>query len=310
MKEINLIRFNEIILTGDIKYLRFLDSVANKLYMVEDYSELTIDEKINEISRFNTIEEVKKYFLTKDDSTNFFEFVAIKDIKKYYDIIGSMGEIDRKKLATIIKEVKNLNIEYINFKYFFVQTKDEKLYFVSYNKRTNEVLLKNLKISLIFYPADYKKIVKDIKAYSAFKYQNRTIKYEDIKRYIENPLLSPAKDKLLIEGIRDEFRKENVNVQENKLTGLEFKENNKELLQNAVEDKEHKGEDKELASTKTSIKFLKNDLEKDNRKSINKSNKSKNKKSKNQKSLLFYCFIGFSIGILLAAITIVIGSFL
>ena len=316
MKDINLSDFNEIFLSGDIKYLRFIEKKTNRLYLIEDYSKESLEDKINDLTKLNDMNEVKKYFIAKDNSVNIFEFIPVMEIKKHYDVINNMSEIDRKNLAVIIKEVKNLHISYINFTYFFVQTKDGELYYANYSKKTNSSSLKNLKIIKTIQPADYKKIVKDIKTYQAFIYQNRTIKYEDIKKYIENPELIPTKDVALIEGIKNEFLKEKI---DNKpITGFDLKkdkEKSKEKKEISKLIKKEEDPKERIESIEPdNLMSLKNKINKDAAsKKFKKETEVKpvlvNKKKKSL-SLFSYCFIGFSAGILLAAITIIIGSFI
>ena len=84
MKDINLSDFNEILLSGDIKYLRFIEKKSNRLYLVEDYSKESLEDKINDLNKLNNMEEVKKYFLAKDSSVNIFEFIPVMEILQYY----------------------------------------------------------------------------------------------------------------------------------------------------------------------------------------------------------------------------------
>lgn len=313
MKDINLCDFNEIFLSGDIKYLRFIEKKTNRLYLIEDYSKESLEDKISDLDKLNNMDEVKKYFIDKDDSVNIFEFIPVLEIKKHYDIINNMNEVDRKNLTTIIKEVKNLEIVYINLTYFFVQTKDGSLYYANYLKKTNASSLKSLKIIKTIKPADYKKIVKDIKTYQAFIYQNRTIKYEEIKEYIENDSLVPTKDVALIEGIRKEFLKEKINNKP--VLGFDLeknkeKEKTKEIFK-SVKNEEAKDIKKESKKSDDLISLkdkINNNQDKNNKKDEIKPVLVKNKKR--QLSLFTYCFIGFSVGILLAAITIIIGNFI
>ena len=312
MKDINLINFNEIFLSGDIKYLRFIEKKTNRLYLVEDYSKDALEDKINDLTKLNNIEEVKKYFKEKDASVNIFEFIPVMEIKKHYDIINNMSESDRKNLAIIIKEVKNLEIVYINFDYFFVQTKDGSLYYATYSKKTNASSWKNLKIIKTIKPADYKKIVKEIKTYQAFIYQNRTIKYEEIKKYIENNNLIPTKDVALIEGIRNEFLKEKIDNKKVLEFGVEKERENKKIKETSKSIKEEIKEEKNDTSSFNDLISLKEKInkEKEETKKIDDIKPVLPKTKKRQLSLFTYCFIGFSIGIVLAAITIIIGSFI
>lgn len=323
MKDINLSDFNEILLSGDIKYFRFIEKKTNRLYLVEDYSKELLEDKMSDLNKLNNIDEVKKYFLNKDSSVNIFEFIPIMEIKKHYDIINNMDDIGRKNLALIIKEAKNLQIAYINFDYFFVQTKDNLLYYANYNKKNNISTLKNLKIIKTIYPADYKKIVKDIKTYRAFIYHNRTIKYDDIKVYIENPLLSPTKDVSLIEGIRSEFLKEQV--EKKPVLGFELKDETSQKNNQNKEEKKSLSEKEDMQtlqnqvienleeknSNNNNLIELKDKIKKENEIVKNNDDKLISTKEKRKKLSLFtYCFIGFSLGIVLAAITIIIGNFI
>lgn len=294
MDSINLIDFKELLLAGDIKYLRFVEKNSNRLYLIEDSIEVSLEDKIEDLKKLNTIDEVKQYFIDRDKNTNIFEFIFAHDIKYHLDTIGSMNEDEKKKLTAIIKEVKNLNINYINFTYFFVETKDGKLYFSYLSKKTNSAILKNLKIEKVIKPADISIIMRDIKAYGAFKYHDRTIKYNDILPYIDNPLLSPDKElESIINKIRDEESKSRVNqiikspitsvnennIKEEKITPHKISKPGKEI--NNIKDK------------KESIKPL----------------PVKHHDNKFKDSIFMYCIIGFTAGVILAAITIVIGSF-
>ena len=194
MNSVELIDFRELILAGDMRYLRFVEKNSNKLYLVEYYTDTPIEVTIENLNKLTTIDEVKKYFVGQDTNTNIFEFIETRDLKHYLNTIKEMTIDEKKMLTTIVKEIKNLNISYINFTYFFVETQDRKLYYAKLNKKTNEVALKNLKIDISIKPADIDVIIRDINAYGAFKYHNKTIKYEDIIEYIDNPLLSPKEE--------------------------------------------------------------------------------------------------------------------
>ena len=43
MNRVELIDFRELILAGDMKYLRFVEKNSNKLYLVEYYTNTTIE---------------------------------------------------------------------------------------------------------------------------------------------------------------------------------------------------------------------------------------------------------------------------
>lgn len=294
MDSINLIDFKELLLAGDIKYLRFVEKNSNRLYLIEDYIEVSLEDKIDDLKKLNTIDEVKQYFIDRDKNTNIFEFVFAHDIKYHLDTISSMNDDDKKKLTAIIKEVKNLNINYINFTYFFVETKDGKLYFSSLSKKTNSAVLKNLKIEKVIKPADISIIMRDIKAYGAFKYHDRTIKYSDILPYIDNPLLSPDKElESIINKIRDEESKSRVNqIVKSPITSVNKKDIKEEKI---TLDKTSKSE-KEIDNIK-------------DKKEPIKPLPVKHHDNKFKDSIFTYCIIGFTAGVILAAITIVIGSF-
>lgn len=295
MKDINLVDFREIILSLDMKYLRFVEKKSNKMYLIEDYIKLPLEEKIEKLKSFNTMEEVENYFIGIDKNTNIFSFIYAQDIKYHLNTITSMNVIDKKKLTAIIKEVKNLNIKYINFTYFFVETGDGRLYFSTLNKNTNEACLKNLKIEKIIKPADISVIMRDIKAYGAFKYHDLTIKYSDIKKYIENPLLSIDNDiAYIVKKIRDEESKNRVNQIVKKPPIVKTEDKDRQAILKKVPPKEKDD------TIKKTIPKEKDDMIK----------QILPKEKKNFKdSFLMYCLIGFSAGVVLAAITIVIGSF-
>lgn len=308
MNSVELIDFRELILAGDMKYLRFVEKNSNKLYLVEYYSDTPIEVTIENLNKLTTIDEVKKYFINKDKNTNIFEFIETRDLKHHLNTIKEMTIDEKKMLTTIVKEIKNYNISYINFTYFFVETQDRKLYYAKLSKKTNEVTLKNLKIEMIIKPADIDVIIRDINAYGAFKYHNQTIKYEDIKEYIDNPLISPKEElSWVIDNVRNyestrrvqEKIKEEKKLEENKL----FKE---EVIDEKV-DEIIPQETKPLDD----LKDINNDIETvDEPKKVKKKGKKKDKESKFKGSLMMYCLIGFTAGVLLAAITIVIGSFI
>lgn len=294
MDSINLIDFKEILLAGDIKYLRFVEKNSNRLYLIEDYIEESLEDKIDDLKKLNTIDEVKQYFIGRDKNTNIFEFIFAHDIKYHLDTISSMNEEDKKKLTAIIKEVKTLNINYINFTYFFVETKDGKLYFSYFNKKTNLAVLKNLKIEKVIKPADISIIMRDIKAYGAFKYHDRTIKYSDILPYIENPLLSPDKElESIINKIRDEESKNRVNQMAKKPNPIVNKNDSKEEKITPEKTSKPEKEINNIKDKKEPIKPL----------------PVKHHDKKFKDSIFMYCIIGFTAGVILAAITIVIGSF-
>lgn len=294
MDSINLIDFKEILLAGDIKYLRFVEKNSNRLFLIEDCIDISLEDKIDDLNKLNTIDEVKHYFLSRDNNTNIFEFIFAKDIKYHLNDISAMNEDDKKKLTAIIKEVKNLNINYINFTYFFIETKDGKLYFSYLSKKTNSAILKNLKIEKVIKPADISIIMRDIKAYGAFKYHDRTIKYSDIKTFIDNPLLKPDKElESIIRRIRNEESKSRVS----QITKKTISDENKISLkkENLVTDEKPKP------------KKIENNAKEE--KQTIKTTKEKKQNTKFKDSIFMYCITGFTAGVILAAITIVIGSF-
>ena len=75
MDSINLIDFKEILLAGDIKYLRFVEKNSNRLFLIEDCIDISLEDKIDDLNKLNTIDEVKHYFLSRDNNTNIFEFI-------------------------------------------------------------------------------------------------------------------------------------------------------------------------------------------------------------------------------------------
>ena len=79
MDSINLIDFKEILLAGDIKYLRFVEKNSNRLFLIEDCIDISLEDKIDDLNKLNTIDEVKHYFLSRDNNTNIFEFIFAKD---------------------------------------------------------------------------------------------------------------------------------------------------------------------------------------------------------------------------------------
>ena len=294
MDSINLIDFKEILLAGDIKYLRFVEKNSNRLFLIEDCIDISLEDKIDDLNKLNTIDEVKHYFLSRDNNTNIFEFIFAKDIKYHLNDISAMNEEDKKKLTAIIREVKNLNINYINFTYFFIETKDGKLYFSYLSKKTNSAILKNLKIEKVIKPADISIVMRDIKAYGAFKYHDRTIKYSDIKTFIDNPLLKPDKElESIIRRIRNEESKSRVS----QITKKTISDENKISLkkENLVTDEKPKP------------KKIENNAKEE--KQTIKTTKEKKQNTKFKDSIFMYCIIGFTAGVILAAITIVIGSF-
>ena len=278
MKNILLKNFKEIILADDIKYLRFEDEKSDKLYLVEDYNDKLLEEKMEDLLKLDSIDEVLKYFSKSSCDTNIFEFVDSKNLKDYKNEIKNMPEINKQKLTTVIKEVKNLKIKYINFTYFFFETEDGKLYFVKELKNGN-LKIKNLKIENVIIPTDINVVMRDIKAYGAFKFRGKTIKYDDVKCYIENPMLSLEDEQL--RWVLDKIKQEQV----------------KKVIDN-ISKSQLKEEKKDIAKPKKNAS-VKND------------SKSKTKKVKTSKdNILFYCLIGFTVGVLLAAITIVVGSYM
>ncbi len=298
MESINLIDFKQILLNDDIKYIRFVTKNPNRLYLIEDYTNIILEELAEQLNKLNTIDDIRNFFINKDPNVNIFEFIPLNEIKQHLDVIRNLNQTDRKKVTVILQESKKLQIKYINFTYFFVETKDGKIYYADYNSKNDEAYLKQLKIIKFVSPADYKKIVKDIKTYQAFKYHDKTIKYEDIKQYIDNPLLKVDNDlKYLIDKIRPDLLKDNLKDEmESVITNV-----SKNDL-NLKHDEEEK------------VK-VDNNLKKDSSQYLNKEDnllkKSPQKEKGNFKnSFLFYCLIGFSIGVVLAAITIVVVSYI
>lgn len=287
MKDVNLCDFSEITLVGDMKYLRFIDKKSDKLYLIEDYNPVILEDKVEKIKNFKNIEELKKYF--NNSSSRVFEFISAKDMKYYLDTIKAMSDIEKKQLTEIVKQVRNMQITYINFTYFFFETFDKCLYYSHINKKTGKILLKNLKIINVIKPADIDVIIRDIKAYGAFKYHGNTIKYEDIKEYIDNMLLNPdAKYEWLIKNLRDKMSSEKVL---NKIKETHIAEDLK-----SIDDKKEKVD--------SIIKKEKDDKPKEKKKK----NNLKEKKHGFKNSIWMYCLIGFTAGVLLAAITIIIGT--
>ena len=300
MNSIELIDFNELILAGDMKYLRFVEKKSNMLYLVEYYTNVPLEVTIENLSKLRTIDEVKNYF--KD--SNIFEFIQSHDLKQHLNTIREMSATEKSMLTLIVKEIKNLNISYINFANFFVETQDRKLYYAKL-KKTGEAVLKNLKIDMIVKPADIDIIIRDIRAYGAFKYHNLTLKYDDIKEYIDNPLISPKEE---LSWVIDNVRKYESarRVQER------IKEETKK------EEKVEKVEPKIIEETKPleKLKEINKEIPKTQEVATKEPKVKKVKKNKEHKekkfkgSLAMYCLIGFTAGVLLAAITIVIGSFI
>ena len=299
MNSVELIDFRELILAGDMKYLRFVDKNSNKLYLVDYYLETPLEETIETLSKLNTIEEVKNYFINIDNNTNIFEFIETRDLKHHINTIKELSPDEKKMLTEIVKEIKALNISYINFANFFVETQDRKLYYAKLSKKTNIVTLKSLKIDMIINPADINTIIRDINAYGAFKYHNITIKYDDIKEYIDNPLLSPKEGlSWVIKNIRE--YESTRRVQEKVKEEKKLEEKNEVI----VDEKTKPLEDISVFNVENT-----NQEEKSIKKpKVKKKNKKKDKESKFKGSLMMYCLIGFTAGVLLAAITIVIGS--
>ena len=314
MNSVELIDFRELILAGDMKYLRFVEKNSNKLYLVEYYTDTPIEVTIENLNKLTTIDDVKNYFISRDRNTNIFEFIETRDLKNNINTIKEMTADEKKMLTTIVKEIKNYNISYINFTYFFVETQDRKLYYAKLSKKTNEVVLKNLKIEMVIIPADIDVIIRDINAYGAFKYHNQTIKYEDILEYIDNPLISPKEElSWVINNVRNyestrrvqEKIKEEKKLEENKLFKEEYFDD-KDVDEVKLEVIPQ--ETKPLDNLKEREKKFEPVVE--SKKKVMKKNKKKNKESKFKGSLMMYCLIGFTAGVLLAAITIVIGSFI
>lgn len=287
MKDVNLCDFSEITLVGDMKYLRFIDEKSNKLYLIEDYNPMILEDKIERIKSFNTIDEVKKFF--NNNNANVFEFINAKDIKFYLDKIKLMTDSEKKQLTEIIKQSRNMGITFINFTYFFFETADKYLYYSRVNKKTGEILLKNLRIINVVKPASIDVILRDIKAYGAFKYHGTTIRYEDIKKYVDDSFLNPdSKYEWIIRKLREKKSEQKVNdiIKENYIINMQKKDDEK------IDTTEFK------ANEDTNSKIIETD---------NKEKKIKKHTFKN--SIWMYCLIGFTVGVLLAAITIIIGSF-
>lgn len=287
MKDVNLCDFSEITLVGDMKYLRFIDEKSNKLYLIEDYNPMILEDKIERIKSFNTIDELKKFF--NNNNANVFEFINAKDIKFYLDKIKLMTDSEKKQLTEIIKQSRNMGITFINFTYFFFETADKYLYYSRVNKKTGEILLKNLRIINVVKPASIDVILRDIKAYGAFKYHGTTIRYEDIKKYVDDSFLNPdSKYEWIIRKLREKKSEQKVNdiIKENYIINMQKKDDEK------IDTTEFK------ANEDTNSKIIETD---------NKEKKIKKHTFKN--SIWMYCLIGFTVGVLLAAITIIIGSF-
>ena len=304
MNSVELTDFCELMLTGDMKYLRFVDKNSNKLYLVEYYTNAPLEVTIDNLSKLNNIDDIKSYF--KD--AYIFEFIETHDLKHHLNTIKEMTPDEKKMLTLIVKEIKNLNISYINFANFFVETQDRKLYYAKI-KKNGEVVLKNLKIDMVIRPADIDVIIRDINAYGAFKYRNVTIKYEDIKPYIENPLLSSNEElSWVIAKVREyeSSRRVQEKIKEKKIEEKTIEE--KPVINEKTESMETKSLDKlkDLDNKSKNIQDTNYPNKEDN---VKKKKKSK-KESKFKGSLMMYCLIGFTAGVLLAAITIVIGSFI
>ena len=286
MCNVILKNFKEIILADDIKYFKFEEEKSNKLYLIEDSDDKVLEEKVENLLKCNNINEVLEYFNKTDVDANIFEFVNVLDLKDYKDTIKQMTEIEKQKLTEIIKESRDLKVKYINFTYFFFETEDEKLYFVK-ELKNGSLKIKNLKIERTIIQVDISVVMRDIKAYGAFKFRNKTIKYEDIKCYIDNPLLSVEEElKWVIDKIRAEEEKKKIDV---------------------------------ITSEKEEIKSVKEPEEKkvlEENKDVEKPKKEKKKKKKNKENksskdnLFIYCLIGFTIGVILAAITIIVGNYI
>lgn len=306
MNSIELIDFRQLVLVGDVKYLRFVEKNSNRLYLVEYYTNTPIEITIENLNKLTTIEEVKSYFTSKDSSVNIFEFIETHDLKHHLSTIKEMSIDEKKMLTAIVKDIKTLNISYINFTYFFVETQDRKIYYAKLNKKTGVTSLKNLKIDMVIKPADINTIIRDINAYKAFKYHNMTIKYDDIKEYIDNPLLSPKEElSWVIDNIRgyESTRRVQEKIKEEKK--LE-----KKVEEVKIEDEIKPNETKKLDNIKNLNveNTLKEDIVLEKKPKVKK--KKKDKENKFKGSLAMYCLIGFTAGVLLAAITIVIGSFI
>ena len=288
MNDIVLKNFKEIILADDIKYFKFEEEKSNKLYLIEDASNKILEEKVENLLKCNDINEVLNYFNNSDENTNIFEFVNVLDLKNYKDTMKQMSEAEKQKLTEIIRESKDLKVKYINFTYFFFETEDEKLYFVK-EMKNGDLKIKNLKIERILTPVDISVVMRDIKAYGAFKFRNRTIKYEDIKSYIDNPLLSVDEElKWIIDKIRIEEEKKKIDVislEKDEIDPVKEVKNQKEDEKNKNLNKQKKDKEKKI--------------------------KRKNKEDKRTKDNLFiYCLVGFTIGVILASITIIIGNYI
>ena len=201
--------------------------------------------------------------------------------------------------------IKDLNISYINFANFFVETQDRKLYYAKL-KKTGEAVLKNLKIDMVVKPADVDVIIRDINAYGAFKYHNVTVKYDDIKEYIDNPLISPKEElSWVIDNVRkyESARRVQERIKE---------ESKKEIKAEKKVEPSIIEETKPLEELKK-INFDSHKVQDSNSEEpkVKKHKKIKEHKDKKFKgSLAMYCLIGFTAGVFLAAITIVIGSFI
>lgn len=305
MNSIELIDFRELVLVGDVKYLRFVEKNSNRLYLVEYYTDTPIEVTIENLNKLSTIEEVKNYFISNDTSVNIFEFIETRDLKHHLATIKEMSVDEKKMLTQIVKDIKTLNISYINFTYFFVETQDRKLYYAKLNKKTGVTSLKNLKIELVIKPADIDTIIRDINAYGAFKYHNITIKYDEIKEYIDNPLLSPKKElSWVINNVRnyESTRRVQEKIKEEK----KIEENVGINTENMIKSDETKPIDN-IKNISIDNDF-KEEIIPDKKPKIKK--KKKDKENKFKGSLMMYCLIGFTAGVLLAAITIVIGSFI
>lgn len=296
MNYIELIDFSELLLVGDMRYLRFIEKNSNKLYLVEYYTPVPLEETVENLNRLKTMEDVKNYF--KD--AYIFEFIEARDLKKHLNTIKEMSTDEKKMLTEIVKEIKQLNIRYINFENFFVETQDRKLYYAKLSNKTGNVKIKNLKIEFTIKPADIDNIIRDIKAYGAFKYHNMTIKYDDIKEYIDNYLVNPKEElSWVVKKIREydsnkrikEKVKEENNVNNKKNEAAKIDETKKQVNL----------ETKKIDDLKPLI---------DNKSKEYKKIKKNDSDTKFKGSLMMYCMIGFTAGVLLAAITIVIGSFI
>ena len=309
MNSVELTDFCELMLTGDMKYLRFVDKYSNKLYLVEYYTNVPLEITIDNLSKLNNIDDIKSYF--KD--AYIFEFIEAHDLKNHLNTIKEMTPDEKKMLTLIVKEIKNLNISYINFANFFVETQDRKLYYAKI-KKNGEVILKNLKIDMVIRPADIDVIIRDINAYGAFKYHNMTIKYEDIKPYIENPLLGTNEElSWVIATVRayESARRVQEKIKEKKIEEkviAEKKEIQKPVNTEKAETMETKPLDK-LKDLDNMSENIPNTNYQNKKVNVKKKKKAKND-SKFKGSLMMYCLIGFTAGVLLAAITIVIGSFI